>query len=287
MNEFELARNITIGQYMPTGSIVHRLDPRAKLLAALCLTLAITAAHSILASTLLVALLLLIAQIARIPIPYILRGLLPGLGVLIFLFVLQLLFQGWREPSGQVYFQWWVLRLTRYSVYLIVLGALRVMAFLFLLSLLTLTTSSSHLMHGVETLLGPLQRIGLPIHEVALVNMIALRFVPTLAEELEHIMKAQASRCGDVGGQNTWRPDKAAKARLPLIVPLFLNALRRAEDLVLAMEARGYRGGANRTSFVQLKGSLLDLGIVISMISVYLLAWLAPWPSLHGLLPGL
>jgi len=287
MSEFELLRNITIGQYMPTGSIVHRLDPRAKLLSTLCLAAAFSSLRSILVNALLILLLLLIAKGARIPIRYILRGLLPGIGALLFIFVLQLFFQGWREPSGQVYFEWEFIRITRYSLYVIVLGVLRVVAFLFLISLLTLTTSSSHLMHGIETLLAPLRRIGFPVHEVALVNMIALRFVPTLAEELERIMKAQASRCGEIGGRNIWRPDKAARTRLPLIIPLFLSALRRAEDLIVAMEARCYGSGTNRTKFVQLKGGWLDGVVVVGIIGICLLAWLTPWPSIHRLLPGM
>ena len=134
-------------------------------------------------------------------------------------------------------------------------------------------------MHSIEILLAPLRRIGVPVHEIALMNMIALRFIPTLAEELERIMKAQASRGGMIGRTAWWRPDQLAQARIPLIIPLFLTALRRAEDLILAMEARGYVSGARRTRFAQLDWQGLDTIALLLMATVFLLAWRFPWPA--------
>jgi energy-coupling factor transport system permease protein len=136
---------------------------------------------------------------------------------------------------------------------------LRLLEFMILISLLTLTTRTTELTHGLERLLSPLKRVSFPAHELALVFAISLRFAPTLAGELERIMKAQASRGADFGEQGRLGFIRRTRNLLPLLVPLFLSALRRAEDLTLAMEARGYTGGRGRTSFIQLKAVPFDL----------------------------
>ena len=133
---------------------------------------------------------------------------------------------------------------------------------------------------GVEKLLNPFRRIRVPSHELALILTIALRFVPTFAEEMERVMKAQASRCGDVGGERKfWRPDKAAKAYLPLIVPLFINAFRRAEELVFAMEARCYIGGDGRTKFITLHSTQRDYVVMAGFVIFFFIMTRTPWPS--------
>jgi energy-coupling factor transport system permease protein len=285
--EFEFARNITIGQYIPGASVIHRLDPRAKIIATVILAAAFAATRSVIGTLLLIGAILLLVRLAGIPIGYALRGLLPSLSFLIFLLLVQLLYQGWREPAGRVYFEWGWLRFTRFSVHLVVLAALRFSGYLILLSLLTLTTTAGNLTHGLEILASPLRYVGLPVRELSIMYMIALRFVPTLASDLERIAKAQASRGGGIGQQNFWRPDLAARARLPLIVPLFLSALQRAEDLVLAMEARGFVSGARRTKFVQLRLTALDPVAVLGSLCIYFSLRQFPWPPLHQLLAGL
>ncbi|MGL4649279.1 MAG: energy-coupling factor transporter transmembrane component T family protein, partial [Caldilineaceae bacterium] len=224
--EFDILRNITIGQYIPAESVVHRLDPRAKLLATLALIFAVTATSSLVAGLLIVVFLALVIHLARIEVTYVLRGLLPGLGFLIFIFLVQLVFQGRNIRCDVVWFEWRFLVLSPCLLQLLALGAIRVVAFLFIASLLTMTTTASHLTHGAEMLLSPFQRVGLPAHEIALAMTIALRFIPTLAEELDRIMKAQASRGAAIGERRWWRPDIMARERFPLFVPLFLNALR-------------------------------------------------------------
>lgn len=286
-SEFELLRNITIGQYIPGDSFIHNLDPRAKLIGVGILAATLSASRSIIAVLCAFALILFLVKLSDISPRYALRIVLPSLGFLSMLFVFQLLYTGWRNLEGVVYIEWGWIRITRYSVHLIILSAIRFVSYLVLISLLTLTTTSSNLMHAIEILLSPFKKIGLPVHEFALMNMIAFRFVPTLAGELEQIRKAQASRGADVGRQPWWRPDKVARARIPLIVPLFINALRRAEDLVLAMEARGYIAGGKRSKFVYLQGTLSDLIAILCAIVVYLLIWLFPWPSIHQVLPFL
>lgn len=292
-DEFELLRNVTVGQYIPTHSVVHRLDPRAKILSAICLILSLSWTRSFLATALLLITILFIARLSRIPVRYALRGLILGLPILVAIFVLQLIFQGGAEPSGKVYFEWGWLRVTRFSMQLIGVGLLRIISFIILTSLVTMTSTVTELTHGVESLLKPFRRIGVPSHEVALINMIALRFVPTLAEEMERVMKAQASRCGEFGTRRFWRPDKAAQAYLPLIVPLFIGALRRAEELVLAMEARCYMGSDGvssmpRTKFVVLKSSPRDWLVVAAVFLFFvLIVYVVKWPPVHTFVPGL
>jgi energy-coupling factor transport system permease protein len=287
MENFELLRNVTIGQYLPTGSAIHRLDPRAKILAGLCLLVAVSLSSKVIPVSVLLVAIIGIALAARVPVSYLLRGMVLGFPVLVLVFVLQLIFQGQAEPAGRVYFSLGWFRITRFSLQLITVGIGRVVGFIFLTSLITMTATITELTHGTESLLKPFRRIGVPAHELALINMIALRFVPTLAEEMERIMKAQASRCGEIGTQRIWRPDIAARAYLPLIVPLFLNGFRRGEDLVLAMESRCYVSGGGRTKFVVLQGSWRDWTVVLLVLAFAVFVIVYPWPALHDLLATL
>jgi energy-coupling factor transport system permease protein len=286
MVNFELLRNVTIGQYIPTGSVIHRLDPRAKIVATALLTLAISFNRSLIANLLFTLVVLGVTMLARIPLSYIARGILLGLPALVVIFIMQFLFQGWVEPAGRIFFEWGWLRVTRYSLHVISLSMLRIIGFIFLTSLITMTATTTELTHGVARLLAPFRRFGVPSHELALIVTIALRFVPTLAEELERIIKAQLSRGAEIGGQ-FWRPDKTARALLPLIVPLFLGAFRRAEELVLAMEARGYVSGDGRTNFVELHARAVDyVAVVLAILLAALLIW-SPFPALRDLLASL
>jgi energy-coupling factor transport system permease protein len=287
MENFELLRNVTIGQYIPTGSIIHRLDPRAKIVAFILIVIAVSFNGSLLAHAFVLGIVIATALASRIPLTYMLRGLVLGLPLLLFIFVIQFLFAGNAEPAGRVYFEWNWFRITRYSLYLIALTLLRISEFIFLTSLITMTSTTTELTHGVEKLLDPFRRFGVPAHELALILTIALRFVPTLAEEAERIVKAQASRGADFSRARIWRPDKAARAYLPLVVPLFLGAFRRAEDLVLAMEARGYIAGAARTRYVELHSSLRDYIVVVLAAAILAAIYLVPWPPLHRLLTAL
>lgn len=283
-SEFELLRNVTIGQYIPTGSVVHRLDPRAKIVGGIILMIAVAVSRTIVPTLLLLVLTLLIARASRITISYLLRGLLLGLPILVFVFLLNMLFRGFAEPAGRVFFEWGWIRFTRLNLQFGAVGILRILCLIFITSLVTMTSTITELTHGVERLLTPLRRFGVPAHEIALINMIALRFVPTLAEEMERVMKAQASRGADFGGRRFWRPDKAARAYLPLVVPLFLNAFRRAEELILAMQARCYVSGDGRTKFIQLKARPIDWIVVIACLFVVLIVWQVPWPALRDVL---
>ncbi len=278
MQNFELLRNVTIGQYIPTGSPVHRLDPRAKILAAIFLILAVSFNRSIVANALFLAVVLAITGLSQIPLRYMLRGFVLGLPVLVLIFATQFLFLGRVDPPGYVFAEWGWLRVTQYQLQLMAISAFRITSFIFLTSLVTMTATTTELTHGVESLLAPLRRFGVPSHELALILMITLRFVPVLAEEMERIMKAQASRGAEFGTRRFWRPDRAARAYLPLVVPLFLNAFQRAEELVLAMEARCYVSGGTRTKFVQLRGRWVDVAVVMAALAFMGFMVLFPWP---------
>lgn len=280
MQNFELLRNVTIGQYIAADSPVHRLDPRVKLLAAGVLILAVSFTTSILANLLFLGIVLAIARSSHIPFSYLLRGFVLGLPFLVFIFLMQFLFLGRVEPAGHVFFEWGWFRVTHYSLHLIAVSLLRLTSFIFLTSLVTMTATITEIAHGVEQILRPFRRFGVPAHELSLVLTIALRFVPALAEELERILKAQASRGAEIGAGRYWRPDKAARAYLPLVVPLFMGAFRRAEDLIMAMEARGYVSGAARSAFVVLHARPVDwLALALAALCAGLILF-APWPSL-------
>jgi len=279
MEDFELLRNVTIGQYLPTGSLLHRLDPRTKIVGLGLLLLAIIAHNA--ASGLLVGLLIVLGLVvlARVPLGFALGGLKPALPVLVLLAALQLFF-GWGafNASCQPLWSWWVLSITPCSVQAVIVLLGRFTALILLTSLLTLTTNISELAHGAEALLRPLQRLGVPADELAMVFTIALRFVPTLAQQLEKLLKAQAARGADIhGGSN---PVQRTRQLLPVLVPLFLTTLRRGEELILAMEARGYTGGAGRTHYFRLRFGKTDV-VALAIIGVLLVGlFAAPFGAL-------
>jgi energy-coupling factor transport system permease protein len=287
MQEFELSRNIPIGQYIPTGSLVHRLDPRTKLLATFFLFVAVSFTRSLLSTLVILGLLLLVTRLARLPFGYIFRSVVASLPILALFLLLALLYLGWQEPVGRVYFEWSFVRLTRGALQVTMLSILRLLSMLLLISLPSLTTTITELTHGVELLLLPWRRVGAPAHEIALVVTIALRFVPVLAEELERVMKAQASRCGAIGEVSIRRPIQMARTLLPLIVPLFVNGFRRAEELALAMEARGYVTGKPRTRLITLHSTWLDWLLVTLVFALCVAVLVAPWPPVHRFFPGL
>jgi|YNPBryantNP2012_1023418.scaffolds.fasta_scaffold14442_3 energy-coupling factor transport system permease protein len=262
MEDFEFLRNITIGQYLPGDSIIHRLDPRTKISVFLFITAAITFSMSYTGNIILVVVTLSLVLISGIPMRYIFSGLKPAIPIIIFLAVMQLLFYGEAYvPHGMqsvTYFHWGLIHITNGSVQLVIVSAMRFIELLFLTSLLTNTTTLTDLTHGMENMLRPFMRIGVPAHELSLVMTIALRFVPLLAEQLEIIMKAQASRGAQIAHQGKFQFITTARQVAALIVPLFVDALRRGEDLILAMEARCYIGGRGRTSLVHLRFQPLD-----------------------------
>jgi energy-coupling factor transport system permease protein len=266
VSEFELLRNITIGQYLPTASYLHRLDPRAKILAAVIFTAAVSFTPTILGNLCLFTACAALIWLGHIPPSYALRGLIPALPFLLILAVLQLLFFGRNyDPTSPVIFQWGWIVVTAAVARLVVISAARFVELLAVTSVFTLSTRTTELTHGIESLLRPFRPLRIPSHELALVVTIAVRFIPTFALEAERLLKAQASRGGLAGG-GRWNFVASVRRLLPVLVPLFTYALRRGEELIVAMEARAYTGGEGRTAYTVFQSTWRD--------------WLAPAAAL-------
>jgi len=282
MDDFEFLRHVTIGQYLPGNSLLHRLDPRAKLLAFLLLVTAVTFTPSYLGNALLLATVLALILLSRISVRYALQGLRPAVPMIAVLAVMQLLFLGdFYIPSAglRTLLRWGPIHITTGGVQLVVVSICRLVELMLLVSLLTLTTTLTELTHGMESLMSPLARFGFPAHELSLIATIALRFVPILAQELETIVKAQASRGADFGRGGRLHFVRRTRELLPLLVPLFLDAFRRAEDLILAMEARCYMGGRGRTHLVRFRSSPRDYlaVIVLGLYTAFMLMYRFPF----------
>lgn len=254
MASYDALRHVTVGQYIPTNSIIHRLDPRSKLLALAMLIAAVLVATSFLANIILLLCVLGAVGLARLSLRHMLASIRPALPVIFVLIVLQFLFYGYTTPgsTASVLVAWGPFRISTDGLRLAFVSLLRFLDLLVLTSLLTNTTTTGALTHGIESLLRPLSALGLPGHEIAFVGAIALRFVPILGEQLESIAKAQASR-GVGESEGRWHLVRNARRTASLIVPLFVDAYRRSEEMILAMQSRCYRGGRGRTRLRELK----------------------------------
>ena len=248
--------NITLGQYYPVDSPIHRLDPRVKLLLTLVYIVAVFLAKSWFGYLVLAGYVVLVARLARVPLKLLFRGLKPLRVILIITFLLNLFFTG----GDTVWVSFWIIRITREGFLQALFYSLRLAFLVVGTSLLTLTTSPVSLSDALEVLLSPLKKIHFPAHELAMMMTIALRFVPTLLEEADKIMKAQMARGADFESGNLIA---RAKAMVPLLVPLFVSAFRRASDLAMAMESRCYHGGEGRTRLRVLKLTRNDLWAVL------------------------
>ncbi|MDF2787271.1 MAG: transporter permease [Neobacillus sp.] len=277
-SEFELSRNITIGQYVPTGSFIHRLDPRIKLLLFTILVLAIALNTSYVGNALGLLLSIYLFWVSKIPVSYGLSGIKPAIPFIIILAVLQLIFQGNVFSGGTVFFEYGFILITSESIRLVIVSAVRFVEIILLSSVLTLSTSTTELTHAIQSLLSPLKKIKFPVHEISLIITIAIRFVPTFAIEMEKMMKAQASRGADFGSGEWWRIIQRTKDMLPIIIPLFNIALSRAEDLILAMESRCYTPGNERSAYSVYKAIGRDYLVLIIGLLLSLLLLFYPFP---------
>ncbi|MCR2823208.1 energy-coupling factor transporter transmembrane component T family protein [Lederbergia panacisoli] len=237
-----MMEKMIFGRYIPGNSVLHRLDPRAKLLFVFGFICIIFLANNIYTYGVLVLFVGLIILMANINIKFLINGLKPVLILVIFTFFLQIFF----NKEGNVIFSLGFLNIYEEGLRLAVFISLRFTLLVFVTSLLTLTTTPITLTDGIESLLNPLKKVRFPVHELALMMSISLRFIPTLMDETDKIMKAQMARGVDFTGG----PFKERiKAVIPLLIPLFVSAFKRAEELATAMEARGYRGGEGRTKY--------------------------------------
>ncbi len=249
MASLESLRHVSIGRYVPVESTVHRLDPRVKVGAFGLLILLVALVSRPLGQVFLLGFCLAIVALARLDPADTWRSLRPALPFILVLLLLQL-FYAPRQEGDRLLLDWGWLHITDVAVRLVIVSLLRFAALMLAVSALTGTTTPGELTRGVEGLLRPLSRMGLPAHELALVLAVALRFLPLLGEQLESIAMAQASRgLADVHGR--WRLVENARRTAQLIVPLFVDVYRRSEELALAMQARCYNGGKGRTHLVE------------------------------------
>jgi len=253
-----LLNNITLGQYYPVDSPVHRLDPRIKLILTIVFIVVVFLAKTFVGYALLFAFVYGVSRVARIPFRVLLKGLKPLRVILIVTFLLNLFV----TPGETEWVHFWIIRITKEGFFQALFYSLRLVFLVMGTSLLTLTTSPVALSDGLEMLMSPLKVIHFPAHELAMMMTIALRFIPTLLEETDKIMKAQMARGADFESGNLLR---RAKAMVPLLVPLFVSSFRRAGDLAMAMESRCYHGGEGRTRLRVLKITRNDIIACIVM----------------------
>ena len=237
--------DITIGQYIPGDSVIHQMDPRMKIIITIILITSLFLISKFIGFAFFLVYVLTVIAVAKLPIKKILKGLKP----ILFLVMLTLLLHVFLTNGGQVFWEWKFISIEAEGVYTGFFMVSRIILLIMFTSLLTLSTSPLQLTDGIEYLLKPLKRFGVPASELAMMMTIALRFIPTLLEEAEKIMKAQKARGADFESGNIIN---RAKSLIPLLVPLFISAFRRADDLALAMEARCYRGGEGRTRLHEL-----------------------------------
>lgn len=251
-----MVKDITLGQYFPGNSPIHRLDPRTKLLLALAFIVLTFLVKELVMFVPVILFVGAVVFIARLPLSYLLKSLKP----MRFLIILMLLFNLFFVSSGRVLFEWKFIKLTTGGIEQSIFIVLRLLLLVSGTSLLTLTTTPVALTDGLERMLSPLAKIGFPAHDMAMMMTIALRFIPTLLEETERIIKAQTARGADFESGNII---KRARCMIPILVPLFVSSFRRADELAIAMESRCYHGGEGRTKMKVLKYSVNDLIAVL------------------------
>ena len=257
-----MLKDITLGQFFPGASPIHRLDPRTKLLLALIFIVVLFVINNILAYVIMGVLLAVVVKVSQIPLGLVLKGLKPIFVIVIITAALNIFY----NPNGEVLWEWGILRVTVNGIMMGVFMAIRIVYLIIGVAIiLTYTTSPILLTDAVESAFSPFKRFGFPAHEIAMMMTIAIRFIPTLVEETEKKINAQKARGADF---ETGSILKRAKALVPILVPLFVSAFKRADELAIAMECRCYRGGENRTRMRVLKTTSLDYAAVVITVAV-------------------
>lgn len=246
-----MLKDITLGQYFPGDTVAHKLDPRTKILLVVLYIAALFSARGVVGYAILALCLAACVRISRVGLKALVRGLKPVLFIIIFTGILNLFF----TPGDRYLLEWGILKISDTGLRNAVFMVVRIMLLIMGTFLMTYTTSPISLTDGLEQLLGGLKRFHVPVHELAMMMSIALRFIPTLIEETDKIMSAQKARGADF---ETGSLVSRAKALLPILVPLFVSAFRRADELAIAMESRCYHGGQGRTRMKQMKFAGID-----------------------------
>ena len=257
-----MIRDITIGQYYPTGSVIHQLDPRVKLMGTLIYIVSLFLSSTVPGYLIAVIFLSAVIRLSRVPFLYIVRGLRTVVVLLLFSVALNIFF----TTGDHVLIQIGIVRITTEGLIRAAQMGVRLIFLILGSSMMTFTTTPNQLTDGLETGLGFLKKLHVPIHEIAMMMSIALRFIPILMEETDKIMKAQMARGADF---ESGKLLERAKAMIPILVPLFISAFRRATDLAMAMEARCYHGGEGRTRMKPLQYTTNDY-IAYGILAVYL-----------------
>ena len=246
-----MLKDITLGQYFPGNTVVHRLDPRTKLLMVVVYIVALFLAKWWVSYGVMLAFLVTAVMLSHIKPKALFRGLKPLIVIMVFTALINLFYS-----DGEVLVKFWIFRITREGIVQAAFLVLRIMMLVTGTFLLTYTTSPIALTDGMESLLSPLKKLHFPVHELSMMMSIALRFIPTLIEETDKIISAQKARGADFESGNIFR---RAKALVPILVPLFVSAFRRADELATAMECRCYHGDEGRTKFKQLHYRARDI----------------------------
>ncbi len=256
-----MLKDITFGQYVFGNSVLHRIDPRIKIIFTVLLISLLFIAVNPVGLGSVTVLTFVMYGVAKIPIKMILKSLKPILPIVIFTSVLNMFF-----ISGETLVSFWIITITKEGLYYAVILSVRIVALISISSLLTYTTSPIELTDAIERLLSPLKVFKLPVHELALMMTIALRFIPTLIEETDKIMSAQKSRGANL---DTGSLKDRIKSLIPVLIPLFVSSFRRADELALAMECRCYKGGEGRTRLKQLKFKAVDVCAIIIFAVIF------------------
>ena len=259
-----MIRDITIGQYYPSASPIHKLDPRTKILVTFAYIIGLFFINRFIGYVFVAACFYGAVKVSKVPLKFMLKGLKSIMFIL--------LFTVFFTTTGNELWSWGFLKITDEGLAIAAKMGIRLVLLIVGSSLLTLTTSPIELTDGIESLLSPFRKIGVPAHEIAMMMSIALRFIPILLEETDKIMKAQMARGADFESGNIIQ---RAKAMIPIMVPLFISAFRRAEELAMAMEARCYRGGVGRTRLNSLKYKKNDaiafvIGVIFLVVCILL-----------------
>ena len=257
-----MLKDITLGQYFPGKSLIHKLDPRVKILITICYVVMLFAASNPIGLSIGILFLIVTYSISKIPIIMVVKSLKPILPIVIFTAVLNVFF----VTNGDILFDFWIIKISKTGIITAIIMSLRIVLLIAGTMLLTYTTSPISLTDGLERLMKPLSKIKFPVHEISMMMTIALRFIPTLIEETEKIMNAQKARGADL---QTGSFTKRIKALVPILIPLFVSSFRRADELALAMECRCYKGGEGRTRMKQLSICVNDyLAVFFTLICI-------------------
>lgn len=270
-----MLRDITLGQYYPANSVIHKLDPRVKLFGTLIYIISLFSFKGVAAFSVATIFLFGVIQLSKVPFKFMVKGL----KAIVILMLITAVFNLFMTP-GETLVSFWVFEITKEGIRNAALMAIRLTYLILGTSIMTLTTTPNQLTDGLEKSMMPLSKIGVPVHAIAMMMSIALRFIPILIEETDKIMKAQMARGADFESGNLL---KKVKSMIPLLVPLFVSAFRRADDLAMAMEARCYHGGSGRTKMKPLRYEGRDrvayVIIIVYLAIVLLCRHYISWPQ--------